>query len=183
MNAMNALLSRASVTAWSGPGPNESELRQILEVAVRAPDHGKLRPWRFYVIRGEARQRLSDLFVSSLLRRQPGATQAQVEKERGKPLRSPVTIAVIARVQRNHKIPEIEQVISTGAAAMNILNAVHALGFGAKWVTGENCYDAEFRAAFGLQPDDQHLGFIHIGNIPAGEASRPDPGEFVTEWQ
>jgi nitroreductase len=181
---MNTLLTRASVTAWFEPGPNDAELRQILEAAVRAPDHGKLRPWRFFVIRGEARTRLSKLFAESLLRRDPGATAAQIEKERGKPLRSPVTIAVVARVLEDHKIPLIEQVLSAGAAAMNILNAAHALGFGAKWVTGANCYDPEFRAAFGLGQDDRHLGFIHIGSIRTPtETARPDPSEFTSEWR
>jgi len=151
---------------------------------VRAPDHGKLRPWRFFVIRGAAREKLSELFVTSLLRREPGAGAAEVEKERGKPLRAPVTIAVVARMIEGHKIPAIEQVLAAGAAAMNILNAAHALGFGAKWVTGANCYDADFRAGFGLEPGDRLLGFIHIGTIGTRvETTRPDPGAFVTEWQ
>jgi nitroreductase len=82
------------------------------------------------------------------------------------------------------KIPAIEQVLSAGAAAMNILNAAHALGFGAKWVTGANCYDAHFRTAFGLEPDDRLLGFIHLGTIGAQvETIRPDANAFVTEWE
>jgi nitroreductase len=95
-----------------------------------------------------------------------------------------VTIAVAARVLEGHKIPVIEQVLAAGAAAMNILNAAHALGYGAKWVTGANCYDADFRVAFGLEPGDRLLGFIHIGTGGAAmETARPDPGAFVTEWQ
>jgi nitroreductase len=95
-----------------------------------------------------------------------------------------VTIAVVARVIEGHKIPAIEQVLAAGAAAMNILNAAHALRFGAKWVTGANCYDADFRAGFGLEPGDRLLGFIHIGTGGAAVGTaRPDPGDFVTEWQ
>ena len=181
---IDTLLSRASVKALGEPGPDDTQLRTIFEAAVRAPDHGKLRPWRFFVVRGDARLRLSELFVAGLRRREPQATEAQIDKEREKPLRAPVTIAVVARTVQGHKIPEIEQVLSAGAAAMNILNAVHALGFAAKWVTGANCYDAEFRRDFGLGADDQLLGFIHVGTPleTAGAPARPDPAEFVVDW-
>ena len=180
---MDILLSRASVKELGEPGPSEADLRLIFEAAVRAPDHGKLRPWRFFVIRGAAREKLSELFAISLLRREPGAGPAEIEKERGKPLRAPVTVAVAARVIEGHKVPVIEQVLAAGAAAMNILNAAHALGFGAKWVTGANCYDADFRAGFGLEPGDRLIGFIHIGTIGARvETTRPDASAFVTEW-
>jgi nitroreductase len=124
------------------------------------------------------------LFVAALKRREPAAAEAQIEKERGKPLRAPITIAVAGKIIAGHKIPEIEQALSVGAAAMNMLNAVHALGFGAKWVTGANCYDAEFKKDFGLDRTDQLVGFIHIGTPKESPAAmeRPAPGEFVVEW-
>ncbi len=174
------LLSRASTKAVTEPGPTDGDLHTIFEAAVRAPDHGKLRPWRFYVVRGEARRKLSDLFAAGAARREPNA----VEKEREKPLRAPVTIVVVAKITPNHKIPEIEQTLSTAAAAMNILNAAHALGFGAKWITGGNCYDTEFKREFGLEPADQLIGFIQIGTPSEGSSlpQRPDPAEFVAEW-
>ena len=151
---------------------------------MRAPDHGRLRPWRFFVVRGDARQRLSELFVEGVQRREPGAHAAQVDKEREKPLRAPLTVVVVARTVAGHKVPEFEQALSAGAAAMNILNAIHALGFGAKWVTGANCYDPEFRRAFGLDAADQLLGFIHVGTPMEKVATeRPDPAQFVTEWR
>jgi nitroreductase len=178
------LLSRASVKELGDPGPSDEQLHTIFDAAVRAPDHGKLRPWRFFLVRGDARRRLSDLFAEGVKRREPGAPEGAVNKEREKPLRSPVTIAVAAKITPGHKIPEIEQTLSAAAAAMNILNAVHALGFAARWVTGSNCYDPEFRREFGLDPADQLIGFIHVGtpvgSVPA--ATRPDSAEFVTEW-
>jgi nitroreductase len=181
--ALDALLSRVSTGALADPGPDDAQLRLMLEAAVRAPDHGKLRPWRFFVIRGEARTRLSELFAASIRRREPAAGEAQIAKERAKPLRSPVTIAVAARVEAGHKIPQIEQILSAGAAAMNILNAAHGLGFGAKWVTGANCYDAEFGAAFGLEAADRLVGFIHIGTaLETPETARPDPAGYTTDW-
>ena len=87
------------------------------------------------------------------------------------------------KVTPGSKIPEVEQLLSAGAAAMNILYAVHTLGFGAKWVTGANCYDPYFLSAFGLCPTDQLAGFIHIGSVKAApETIRPDPDLFTTEW-
>jgi nitroreductase len=182
------LLSRASVTDFEEPGPDAAAIHSILSAAVCAPDHGKLRPWRFFLIQGEARTRLSELFAGALARRDPAATDAQLAKERAKPMRSPLTIAVVAKVVEGHKIPVVEQIISTGAAAMNILNAVHALGFGAKWVTGLNCYDPDFLSDFGLASSDRLLGFIHIGSIRTGssktlqETVRPDASDYVTHW-
>lgn len=178
------LLSRASIKMLGEPGPSDADLQVIFEAAVRAPDHGKLRPWKFFVIRGDAREKLSELFAEAARRREPNATEDQISKERGKPLRAPLMIVVVAKTVIGHKVPPFEQALSAGAAAMNILNAVHALGFGAKWVTGANCYDPDFRSDFGLDPNDQLIGFIHIGtpqeNSKAPE--RPDPGEFVVEW-
>jgi nitroreductase len=181
---LDDLLSRASVTDFNDPGPNDAELRLILAAAVRAPDHGKLRPWQFVVIRGEPRNQLSDLFADALVRREPGAAEKQIAKEKAKPLRSPLTIVVVAKVTPDHKIPVLEQIVSAAAAAMNIVNAVHSLGFGAKWVTGANCYDPWFLNEFGVREPDRLLGFIHIGSLKtAPETARPDAAEFTTEWQ
>ena len=182
---IDSLLSRASVKLLGDPGPSDAQLRLIFEAAVRAPDHGKLRPWRFFVIRGDARRDLSEMFAAGVKRREPGASEAQIEKEREKPLRAPVTIAVVAKILEGHKIPAIEQTLSAGAAAMNILNAAYSLGFGAKWVTGANCYDPQFRKDFGLEESDQLIGFIHVGtpqeSVPVTE--RPDPAAFTVDWK
>src|ERR1700722_5655100 len=94
---IDTLLSRVSVKLLAEPGPSDAELRLIFAAAVRAPDHGKLRPWRFFVIRGDARQALSDLFAAGVERREPGAAPARVEKEREKPLRAPLMIAVVTK--------------------------------------------------------------------------------------
>jgi nitroreductase len=181
---IDSLLSRASIKSLGEPGPDDAQLRAILKAAVRAPDHGKLRPWRFYLVRGDARLPLSELFVAGVKRREPGASEAQIDKERKKPLGAPLTIAVVAKTIAGHKVPEIEQILSTGAAAMNILNAIHMLGLAAKWVTGANCYDPVFKQDFGLDPADQLIGFIHVGTPTEKIAppERPNPAEFVVEW-
>ena len=184
-NVLDTLLSRASVKSLQDPAPSDADLRTIFDAAMRAPDHGTLRPWRFFVIRGAALRNLSEMFAAGVKRREPAATEAQIAKERAKPLRVPMIIAVVARTVSGHKVPVIEQTLAVGAAAMNILNAVHALGFGATWLTGANCYDPVFKRDFGLEETDQLVGFIHVGtpreNGPV--ARRPDPAEFVIEWK
>jgi nitroreductase len=174
------LLARYSASAFAPGGPTVDEIRLILEAAVRAPDHGKLQPWRFIVVEGEAREKLSRLFVEAARWRDPAIAEAALEKERGKPLRSALTIIVAAKIVEGHKIPAIEQVLSAGAAAMNILNAAWELGYGAKWVTGPNAYDDGFKEALGLAASDALLGFIHIGGrADAHSPTRPDPAGFT----
>jgi nitroreductase len=184
VSALDALLSRVSVGALSEPAPDAAQVRTIIDAALRAPDHGKLRPWRFIVIRGDARHRLGDLFAQALLARDPNALPAVVDKERAKPLRAPVLIAVVARIQPDHKIPETEQLLSAGAAAMNMLNAIHALGFGGVLLTGAPAYDPSIHAALGLAVPERLVGFVYVGTPtqPPAAVTRPDAADYVTEW-
>jgi nitroreductase len=188
MDALEAVLTRQSVAPafLREPGPDDVALERILAAGACAPDHGRLRPWRFIVIRGPARERLGEVFVEALLKRQPDAPEAAIEQERARPLRAPLLIAVAARIAREHpKIPEIEQILSTAAAAQNILLAAHAQGFGAKWLTGANAYDDHVKSALGLAPDDRMLGFIHLGTVDGSPPAVPhaDPREHTVEWQ
>ena len=188
MEALEAVLTRQSVAPafLVEPAPDDVALERILAAGASAPDHGKLRPWRFILIRGEARERLGAVFVDALLKRQPDAPQAAVEQERTRPLRAPLLIAVAARVAKEHpKIPEIEQILSTAAAAQNILLAAHAQGFGAKWLTGPNAYDEHVKQALGLTPDDRLIGFIHLGSVDGSPPAVPhaDPHEHTIEWR
>jgi nitroreductase len=188
MEALEAVLTRQSVapTFLGEPGPDDAALARILAAGASAPDHGKLRPWRFIVIRGPARERLGEVFVEALARRQPDAPAAAIEQERARPLRAPLLIAVAAKIASQHqKIPEIEQILSTAAAAQNILLAAHAQGFGAKWLTGANAYDEHVKRALGLAPDDRLLGFIHLGTIDGSPPAVPhaDAREHTVEWQ
>lgn len=184
MEAMQALTARVSGEALIEPGPDELHLHSILSAAVRAPDHGRLRPWRFAVVRGSARQRLGKLMAMVLLHRHPDATAAQIEKEKARPLRAPLVLVVAAKVKEQSKIPRIEQILSAGAAAENVMLAAFALGFGCAWKTGEAAYDPEIKSAFGLAAADAIVGFLYLGK-PANPPSRPpflDLAEFVVEW-
>jgi nitroreductase len=188
MKALDALLTRQSVPPafLREPGPDDATLERIVAAGAAAPDHGRLRPWRFIVIRGAARTRLGEVFAQALLKRQPDAPAAALEQERTRPLRAPLLVAVAAKVNPQHpKIPEIEQILSTAAAAQNILLAAHAEGFGAKWLTGANAYDEHVKSALGLAPHDRLIGFIHIGTIEGSPPAVPhaDPREHIVQWQ
>lgn len=188
MDAMVALTTRHSTAPafLSDPGPDEQALSNILQAGASAPDHGRLRPWRFIVVRGNARRRLGEVFAEALRRRDPNATEQAIEQEINRPLRGPLVIVVVARLVPDHpKIPEVEQIVSAGAAAQNILLAAHAEGFGAKLLTGVNAYDGHVKSELGLEPNDCMIGFIHIGTLAREAPSVPhaDPREHTVEWQ
>lgn len=187
MDAFAALTSRQSVApAFLGePGPDEQALSRILQAGASVPDHGRLRPWRFIVVQGEARTQLGEVFAEALRRREPSPSESALDQERNRPLRAPLVIVVVAKLAPEHpKIPEIEQIVSAGASAQNILVAAHAHGFGAKILTGTNAYDEHVRTALGLEPHDRLIGFIHIGSLQREAPAVPhaDPREHTVEW-
>ena len=180
----DGLLNRQSVPPRlvDGPAPSQADIDDILAAAVCAPDHGTLRPWRFHVIQGDALNRLGDIFVEALKKR-------RMHGERGsplRPLRAPLIIAACAKIDlsRMDKIPALEQVVAVGSACQNILLAAHDKGYGAMMLTGVNARDRHVKAAFGLEGQDEIVGFIYIGT-PSGplfEKERPDPADFTTIW-
>ncbi|HEX2828279.1 MAG TPA: nitroreductase [Burkholderiales bacterium] len=183
MDALELLHTRQSAGKLQDPPPDDMELAEIFRSAVTAPDHGRLRPWRFVVIRDEARERFGEVMAKTLKERRPDTSPEMLERERAKPMRAPLIVVVAAHTQAG-KIPEIEQVLAVGAAAQNIMLAAHALGFGAMWRTGDVAYDASVKTALGLEPADSIVGLIYLGT-PAGDpppAQRPVPEHFVTEW-
>lgn len=178
MDAMEALLGRVSATTLTEPSPDDQALNQILGAAMRAPDHGRMRPWRFLLVRNRARQRLGKLFADALLRRNGSATEPQLQSERAKAGRAPLIIVVSASIRDNPKVPPIEQIVATGAAAQNMMLAAHALGFGAMWRTGPNAYDSELKQALGLSREDVLIGFLYIGT-PASRPPVRETGDFT----
>ncbi|HLI10793.1 MAG TPA: nitroreductase [Alphaproteobacteria bacterium] len=181
---MTALRSRASAIKLREPGPSRHELDQIMAAAVNAPDHGKLHPWRFIVIEGEARRRFGVLLADALRRREPDAPGARLEAERAKPLRAPMLVVVVGRPDTGSKIPEIEQIVSAGAAAQSIVLAVHALGYGCFWRTGAAAYDAMVKRGLGLAEVERVIGFLHLGTVEVpGRPREIDPLAFVSWWR
>jgi nitroreductase len=183
MDALQALLSRVSPERLAPDEPDPLLIEQILAAGLRAPDHGRLRPWKFLVVRGEARHRFGELLADVLKLRNPDASTDVLEYERSKALRAPVIVVVMAAIRDNPKIPEIEQILSAGAAAQNMLVASHALGLGGFWRTGAAAYDPLFKKALGASQKDVIVGFLYIGRVAmAGKEKKPDPEGVVAEW-
>lgn len=164
--ALDALLSRRSCSPrlLTDPAPSEADLRLMIEAAVRAPDHGSLRPWRFICIQDAARVQLGGAFATAYACRNRAGSREQLQRERLKPLRAPMVIAVAAAITHGHpSVRVIDQQLAAGAAAMNLLNAAHILGYGGMWLTGESCHDPNVKRALGLEPDDFIAGWIYLG--------------------
>ena len=184
MDALTLLAHRNSISRLSEPGPDNAALTEMISCALRAPDHGYLRPWRFLVISGDSRQRLGELFARALIQRKPEASADQIEKNRNAPLRAPVIIAVIGQIHSHPKVPALEQTLSAGCAAFALVLAAEALGFGAIWRTGDNAYDEQIKQGLGLTANDSVIGYIYIGT-PATTPKvipRLDPNDFIQRW-
>jgi nitroreductase len=185
MHELDPLFHRHSIPSrlLAEPGPDPGQLARMLACAVHVPDHGKLQPWRFLLVRGDARASLGDLLARRSIERHPGAAAASVDKDRMRFQHAPLVIAVIGRLTAGHKIPEQEQLLSGGAACFSLLQAAQALGFGAQWLTGWPAYDPVVLAHLGLAPNERVLGFIHVGSpqAPGEERERPDPASLTTE--
>ena len=150
---------------------------------MRVPDHGKLTPWRFLKIEGDVRLRLGTKLAERSRERDPNAPEAAVEKDRLRFSFAPTIITVIARLTPEHKVPEIEQLLSGGAVCFALLQAAQAEGFGAQWLTGWPAYDPVIRQLLGVSENERVLGFIHIGTAreQAPERTRPDPNDLLSD--
>ena len=157
------------------PGPSPAEVDTLLTVASRVPDHGKLLPWRFIVFEGEARLKAGAAIEAAFRTKYPDAKPEQIEYEQKRLARAPLVIAVVSRAAPHVKIPEWEQVLSAGAAAMSLVLAAHALGYGANWITEWYAYDRRVLDALGLQENERIAGFIHIGKAAHPPEDRPRP--------
>src|SRR5579863_9919567 len=171
------LRSRRSVNPnfLTGPGPSHDEIEAMLAIASRVPDHGKLAPWRFLVIEGQARERLGALALELKLKDQPGLDPAAQEIEKKRFALAPLVIGVVSRARQHVKIPIWEQQLSAGAAAMTLVIAVRAFGYACSWMTEWPAYDARFRAALGLAEDERMAGFVHIGRAAIVPEDRARP--------
>lgn len=181
MELLEGIESRTSALKLGAPGPTREHLERIINAGVRAPDHGRLRPWRFVVLEGDARAKLGDAMADMLRAKLPDASKDQLDAERGKPLRAPTILAAAAHVTKG-KIPEIEQVLAVGAAVQNMLLAAQALGYGAMWKTGGAAYDARVKALFGLEPEDHIVALLYLGTTTAAGPFIPAPTEGLVRW-
>jgi nitroreductase len=181
-HAIDLLLSRrsGSAKAMKEPGPSKKQLGQILQAGGRAPDHGKLFPWRFIVFEGKGRERAGDILAEVM--KAEGERDKQVEEERGRFLRAPVVIGVVSAAREQHKIPVWEQELSAGAVCQNILIAATALGFVGNWLSEWYAYHPAVKDRLGLKAGERIAGFIYIGTAKdeLEERPRPDMDGIVT---
>ena len=164
------------------PGPSKAEIEEILRLAVRVPDHGKLAPWRFIVYRGEDRVRLGEEALRIALEKNPELDLQQQDAERTRFTRAPVVIAVISTAKPHFKIPEWEQIMSAGALCLNLIFAANANGYAANWLTEWLAFDPAFLSELEIAADEKVAGYIHIGSttFPLVERPRPELADVVT---
>lgn len=186
LNVADTIRSRRSVKRVTDAMPPKADIEAMLEAATYAPNHHMTEPWRFFVLTGEAREQLGDVFAQVVRRRLEGkgeqVTAERLDAERRKPLRAPVIIAVVSLSHSTRGIPS-EELQATAAAIQNMLLTAHARGLGAIWRTGGFAYEPEVKAFFGVPEDADIAGFIYVG-CPAGETPAPQRTPYTekTTW-
>ena len=164
MELIEGLISRTSAGKLAAPGPTAGQLARMLEAAGRAPDHGRLKPWRLIVLDDALRHAFAAAAIEGRRLREPAPTEDQLRIEGEKVWRSPAIVVVGCVIDRaNRKVPEVEQLLAAGAAAQNLMLAAHGLGLGAMWKTGPAAYDPLVKRAVGLAADDHIVAIMHLG--------------------
>jgi nitroreductase len=182
--ALEVLLNRVSVPSLQAPAPSGVVLENIFRAAMRAADHNMLRPWRFLVLENEALVRLGQLFVRAAEHKDTGLTELKRTSVASKPHRAPMIIVAIARCQVHPKVPEVEQIMATGCAVQNMLNAAFAQGIGAMWRTGSMALDPLVKAGLGLNNNEQIVGFLYLGTPKGNLKSVPsyELNDYFSYW-
>ena len=169
---------------FRGPGPDEAQLRRLLTIAARVPDHARLEPWRFIIYRRAAGEGIGESLVALAEKHRGPLSEDDRNKERNRLCRAPVAIGVVSTAAPHERIPQWEQFLSAGAAAMNLVTAARAHGFAVNWVTGWFCDDAEGRAIMGLEPHERMAGIVHLGHhdVTIPDRPRPDVDALIAEY-
>ena len=167
------------------PGPTPEQLREIITIGVRVPDHGKFEPWRLIVIEGDARIAAGEKLAEIMKRRRPELDEAGLEIERRQFLPAPVTIGVLLSPKPNPKAPEMEQLLSAGNVCFNLSHAAFAMGFAATWTNRWYGFDTEAQTMLGARGGERFVGFIHIGTPTAviEDRDRPSVENIATWWR
>lgn len=180
--AIKFLRERRSVppALLHAPAPDADQLREMLTIAARVPDHGKLEPWRFIVLGHETRQRLAPL-IGEMVRKDGRGEEKAAKAEAA--FGSPMIVAVVSSPKDSDKVPEWEQFLSAGAVCLSLVNAALAEGYGASWLTGMATDEGFARENLGLGPRERIVGLIHIGSTETAPPDRPRPDiDSITDW-
>ncbi|MCU1716511.1 nitroreductase family protein [Pseudomonas sp. 5P_3.1_Bac2] len=181
MDALDALLNRVSVPRLVAPAPTAEQRQVLFQAALRAPDHGQLRPWRFLTVEGAALNQLGEVFARAL---PADASPELLTKTRNMPLRAPLLVVVIATLSEHPKVPASEQLLAAGCAAHGILLAAHAQGIGAVWRTGELSYNRQVAAGLGLAENENIVAYLYLGTAERAlrDAPKLEVSDFVQSW-
>ncbi len=183
MDTLQAIRTRTSVKKMTEQPVEREKLERLLEAGAQAPNHYKVRPWRFVVITGSGRDRLGDVMAEAFHRRFPDVPLEALQKERSKPLRSPVIIAVGVDEPAETKVLEVENICAAAAACENILLAANDMGLGGHWRTGDAARDPQIKHFLGFLEDQPLIAFLYIGYPAVQVPQSPRPGfEDRTTW-
>ncbi|MCI1141671.1 nitroreductase [Sphingomonas sp. WKB10] len=163
------------------PGPSPEQLEQMIAIAARTPDHGKLAPWRFVIV--DDRAALATLITDAYRAERPQAARTEIESLEQFAHQAPALVVVLSSPSTTSHIPRWEQELSAGAATMNLLHAAHAMGFAGGWLTGWPTFSEGVRDAFG-GPHERIAGFVFLGTPgrPLDERPRPDLARVISHW-
>ena len=184
MSILKDLQTRNSIPFLEEPAPSEAEMIEVYKAALRAPDHAWLRPWRYLEVRGEGRHTLSKAFLDAAMKEYGDSlTDELKQKLENAPYRAPMIIVLVADVKEHPKVPKVEQLLSLGASAQNILLAINSLGYGAVWRTGKMAFNPHLVEALNLPENSEIIGFLYIGTPSKQGKSIPELNidDFLTK--
>ena len=184
METLKAIQNRNSVAHLADPAPTTEEMEQVYKGALRAPDHAWLRPWKFIEIRGDSRNRLADAFLKASVSLGEEITDELKEKLQKAPFRAPMVIVLAADIKEHPKVPKIEQIISLGASAQNILLGLYDIGYSAIWRTGKLAFNQHITDALELPANYEVIGYLYVGTPSGHIKSLPelDLSDHLTRW-
>tara|TARA_B100000214_G_scaffold363495_1_gene329061 strand:+ start:329 stop:883 length:555 start_codon:yes stop_codon:yes gene_type:complete len=184
LETLKAIQTRNSVAHLAEPAPSSEEMEEVYKCALRAPDHAWQRPWKFIEITGDARNKLGNSFVEASIASGEEMTDELKEKLEKAPFRAPMVIVLTADIKEHPKVPKIEQIISLGASAQNILLALHDIGYSAIWRTGKMAFNPYITNALELPPNYEVIGYLYVGTPSGNIKSLPelDINDHLTRW-
>lgn len=183
-DVLSFLQQRNSAPKLTAPGPSPEELDLMLGAAMRAPDHARLRPWRFISVTGDRRNALGELLRDALLQRDPQADENAQLKAANSPLRAPLLLVVVAKISEHPKVPPIEQRLSAGCAAHGVLLAAEAMGYAGVWRTGDAAFDRKVMDGLGLAANEEITGFLYLGSRDGSPKPLPElrASDYLRAW-
>ena len=183
MSILKDIQTRNSIPFLDEPAPSEEEMIEVYKAALRAPDHAWLRPWRYLEVRGEGRYKLSKAFLDAAMKDDDSLPDELKQKLENAPFRAPMIIVLVADVKEHPKVPKVEQLLSLGASAQNILLAIDSLGYGAVWRTGKMAFNPYVVEALKLPENSEIIGYLYVGTPTRQGKSIPELNidDFLTK--